>query len=63
MKDLDKILEQRQSRYGEFDQLAIISQSLKEKWYMTQNCDFDDSTDTMNEAKLWKWYYISYQDV
>jgi len=46
----EKILEERGSRYGEFDNLAEISQTLKDTWYMKANLDFKEPTDAMNEA-------------
>ena len=46
----DKILEERGSRYGDFDDIAEISQTLKDMWYMKANLDFKEPTDTMNEA-------------
>jgi len=46
----ENILEERGNRYGEFDDLAEISQALKDTWYMKANLNFKEPTDAMNEA-------------
>ena len=50
MKNLDKILDERSKRYGDFQSLSEISQSIKEMWYLNQNFNFKEPTSAMNEA-------------
>jgi len=50
MNQLDKILEERGNKYGDFKMLSDISQRIKELWYMSQNESFKEPTDAMNEA-------------
>ena len=45
---VDKILEERGNRYGEFDEHARITQSIKET--MQSGCSWDNCTDSQKEA-------------
>jgi len=50
MNKFDEILKERGSRYGDFEMLSDISQTMKELWYISQNSDFKEPTKAMNEA-------------
>ena len=50
MNQFDRILEERGNKYGDFDMLSDISQSIKELWYISQNENFKEPTNAMNEA-------------
>jgi hypothetical protein len=47
MSQVNKVLEERGSRYGEFHDLAIISQTIKDMYYLNQN---ENVTPAMDEA-------------
>ena len=50
MNKFDEILNERSNRYGDFEMLSDISQTMKELWYFTQNDNFKEPTNAMNEA-------------